>query len=78
MIWKTRITEMTGSKYPIIMGAFAGFGTAQFAAAFSNTGGFGIITAANYRTPKKFREALRLAKEITDKPYSKGTSQNPK
>ena len=24
LIWKTRITEMTGTRYPIIMGAFAG------------------------------------------------------
>lgn len=39
MIWKTRITEMiNGLQYPIIMGAFAIIGRAEFAAAFSNAG----------------------------------------
>ena len=67
--WNTSITKMTESKYPIIMGAFAGFGMAQFAASFSTAGGFGIITASIYNKPEKFREALKLAKKLTDKPF---------
>ncbi|TXT61474.1 MAG: Nitronate monooxygenase [Promethearchaeota archaeon] len=69
MKWKTKFTEITGVKYPIIMGAFAGLGRAEFAAEFSNAGGLGIITALNYRTAEKFRSALKKAKSITENPF---------
>ncbi|GAI70590.1 unnamed protein product [marine sediment metagenome] len=39
MIWKTNINKMTGTKYPLIMAAFAGYGKTEFAALFSNAGG---------------------------------------
>jgi len=29
MEWKTRVTEILGSKYPIIQGAYGGFGAIQ-------------------------------------------------
>ena len=38
---------MTGTKYPLIMAAFAGYGKTEFAALFSNAGGLGVITALN-------------------------------
>lgn len=68
MNWKTRITQMTGIKYPIIMGAFAGSGRTEFAASFSNAGGLGIITALNYKL-EDFKHELIKMKELTDKPY---------
>ena len=68
MIWKTRINQMTKTKYPIIMGAFAGLGTAKFAAAFSNAGGFGIITALNYKVDG-FKKVLQGMESMTDKPF---------
>ena len=49
MIWKTQITKLTKTKYPLIMAAFAGLGKTEFASSFSNAGGLGIITALNYR-----------------------------
>jgi len=36
MKWETKITKMTGVKFPLIMGAFAVIGKADFASAFSN------------------------------------------
>ena len=77
MIWKTRITEMTGTEYPIIMGAFALLGRAEFAAAFSNAGGFGIITALNFKNNKEFREELDKMKNLTDKPWGVNFSVMP-
>ncbi|MFX0071322.1 MAG: NAD(P)H-dependent flavin oxidoreductase [Candidatus Hermodarchaeota archaeon] len=68
MIWRTRINLMTKTKYPLIMGAFAGLGTGKFAAAFSNAGGLGIITALNYNL-EKFRIELQNIKALTDKPF---------
>lgn len=32
MNWKTKVTELLGSKYPIIQEAFGGFGTSALAA----------------------------------------------
>jgi nitronate monooxygenase len=68
MEWKTRVTEILGSKYPIIQGAFGGFGTSAIAAPVSEAGGFGIITASALGTPEKLREDIRRARSITDKP----------
>lgn len=69
MIWNTRITKMTNTQYPIIMGAFAIIGKAEFAAAFSNAGGLGIITALNFRTNEEFQEEIDKMKKLTNKPY---------
>ncbi len=77
MIWKTNITEMIGIKYPIIMGAFAGVGRAEFAAAFSNAGGLGIITALNYNTNKVFQNEIDKMKNLTDKPFGVNFSIMP-
>ena len=77
MKWKTRITEMTGAEYPIVMGAFALLGHAEFAAAFSNAGGFGIITALNFKTNEEFRAELEKMKGLTDKPWGVNFSVMP-
>jgi nitronate monooxygenase len=68
MIWKTAINKMTGTKYPLIMAAFAGLGRTEFAAAFSNAGGLGIITGLNYRLDS-FKSELIKMQTLTDKPY---------
>jgi len=69
MIWKTKITQMTEVKYPLIMGAFAVIGTAKFASAFSNADGLGIITAINYPDIESFQAELEKMKTLTDKPF---------
>lgn len=69
MIWTTKITKMMNTEYPIIMGAFAIIGKAEFAAAFSNAGGLGIITALNFNTPEEFQEEIDKMKQLTNKPY---------
>ncbi len=77
MKWKTKITELVGIKYPFIMGAFAGVGKAEFTAAFCNAGGLGILTAINYNTSEKFRNAIKKVKELTDKPFGVNFSIMP-
>jgi len=69
MNWKTRVTELLGSKYPIVQGAFGGFGTSTLAAPVSEAGGFGIITASALRTPERLREDIRKARSMTDRPF---------
>ena len=69
MNWNTTVTELLGSKYPIIQGAFGGFGTSAIAAPVSEAGGFGIITASSWRTPERLREDIKKARSMTDKPF---------
>jgi NAD(P)H-dependent flavin oxidoreductase YrpB (nitropropane dioxygenase family) len=69
MKWETKITQMAGVKFPLIMGAFAIIGRAEFASAFSNAGGLGIITAINYPKLEDFRTELEHMLLLTDKPF---------
>lgn len=69
MIWRTKINEITKTKYPLIMAAFAGLSSVKFAAAFSNSGGLGIITAMNYDLQDFKSEIIRM-QTLTDKPFA--------
>jgi nitronate monooxygenase len=77
MIWKTRINQITGTKYPVLMGAFGGLGRTEFAAAFSNAGGLGIITALNYPNAADFKQQLEKMRDLTDKPFGVNFSVIP-
>lgn len=66
MEWKTRVTELLGCKYPILEGAYAGFGNWQFAAAVAETGAHGLITASVSRTPEQLREDIRRCRDATE------------
>ena len=70
MEWKTRITERLGIQYPIIQGALAMIGRAKLAAAVSEAGGLGMITAWTLKKPEKLREEIRLLRSMTDKPFA--------
>ncbi|HEY41555.1 MAG TPA: nitronate monooxygenase [Dehalococcoidia bacterium] len=65
MEWKTRITEMFNCKYPILEGAYAGFGNWEFAAACAEAGVHGLITASTSRTPEQLREDIRSCRKAT-------------
>ncbi|MBA2874141.1 NAD(P)H-dependent flavin oxidoreductase [Thermaerobacillus caldiproteolyticus] len=69
MQWKTRVTELLGIKYPIIQGGLAYLAYADLAAAVSNAGGLGQITAMSLETPEKLREEIKKVKEKTDRPF---------
>jgi len=75
--YKTLFTEMTGVEYPIIMGAFAGLGKAEFAAPVSEAGCFGIITTHNFKTVQKFRAELEKMRSLTLKPFGVNFSVGP-
>ena len=65
---KTRITEMFGIRHPIIQGGMHYVGFAEMAAAVSNAGGLGIITALTQGTPEKLANEIARCKDMTDKP----------
>jgi len=70
MEWNTRITSQLNIKYPIIQGALAMIGRAELAAAVSEAGGLGMITAWTLKTPDRLRKEIHKLREITDKPFA--------
>ena len=62
------ITEVLGIEYPILQGAMAWISDAGMAAAVSNAGGAGIISAGG-RTTDYVRDEIRRAKKLTTKPF---------
>ena len=66
---KTRITEMLGIRHPIIQGGMHFVGFAELAAAVSNAGGLGIITALTQPTPELLAKEIARCREMTDKPF---------
>jgi NAD(P)H-dependent flavin oxidoreductase YrpB (nitropropane dioxygenase family) len=67
-IVKTRITELLGIEHPIVQGGMMWVGTAEMAAAVSNAGGLGIITALTQPTPDALRAEIDRCRQMTDKP----------
>jgi enoyl-[acyl-carrier protein] reductase II len=67
-MFKSKICEMIGIKYPIFQGGMAWVADSSLAAAVSNAGGLGIIAAANAPT-EWVRDEIRKTKALTDKPF---------
>lgn len=69
MKWNTRVTELLGIDYPIIQGGLAHLAYADLAAAVSNAGGLGQITAMSLEGPEKLKDEIRRVKSMTNKPF---------
>ena len=66
---KTRLTELLGTRYPIIQGGMQNVGYAELAAAVSNAGALGIITGLTQPTPEDLAKEIARCKEMTDQPF---------
>jgi len=66
---KTRITELFGIEHPIIQGGMHYVGYAKLAAAVSNAGGLGIITALTLGSPELLAKEIALCRQMTEKPF---------
>jgi NAD(P)H-dependent flavin oxidoreductase YrpB (nitropropane dioxygenase family) len=77
-MFKTRITQMLGIEYPIIQGGMMWLSTAELAAAVSNAGGFGIITALSCGSKEGLRQEIHKCKGLTDKPFGVNVSMLPR
>ena len=69
MAIKTRITELLGIEAPIVQGGMMWVGRAELAAAVSNAGGLGILTALTQPTPDDLRREIDRCRTMTDKPF---------
>ena len=70
MPFKTRITELLGIEHPIVQGGMQSVGLAELAAAVSNAGGLGILTALTQPTPEALREEIERCRSMTNKPFA--------
>ncbi|MCL2392220.1 MAG: enoyl-[acyl-carrier-protein] reductase FabK [Oscillospiraceae bacterium] len=65
---KTPICDLIAIKYPIFQGGMAWISDANLAAAVSNSGGLGIISAMN-ADADYLRTQIHKARELTNKPF---------
>lgn len=66
---KTRLTELLNIDLPIIQGGLAYLAYSELAAAVSNAGGLGQVTALSLRTAEQLREEIQKTKNLTQKPF---------
>src|ERR1700691_5840096 len=64
----TRLTEMLGVKYPIMLAGMAGVSLAEVVAAVSEAGGYGVRGAGNI-TPDEITDEIARVRSLTDKPF---------
>lgn len=69
MNWETRVTKLLNIEYPIIQGGLAYLAYADLAAAVSNAGGLGQITAMSLPSPEALRAEIEKVRTLTDKPF---------
>lgn len=68
-MFQTRITELLGIEYPLIQGGMLWLSRAEMAAAVSNAGGLGILSAATFPSREELKAEIQKTKEMTDKPF---------
>lgn len=72
MALKSRVCEMLGIQYPILLAGMGGASVPRLAAAVSNAGGLGVLGAAAC-SPDQLREWIREVRSLTDKPFGVDT-----
>jgi len=66
---RTKFTEAFGIEAPVVQGGMQWVGRAELAAAVSDAGGLGLITALTQPTPADLANEIARARDLTDKPF---------
>lgn len=66
---RNRITDMLGIRYPIVQGGMMWVGRAELAAAVSDAGGLGILTALTQPTPEALTLEIERCRRMTSRPF---------
>ncbi len=69
-VLKTRITEMLGIRYPILLGAMQWLARAELVSAVSNAGGLGVMSSASFPSAEELRAEIRKCRTLTDRPFA--------
>lgn len=65
---KTKITEILGIKYPILLSGMSWISVPKMVAAVSNAGGLGILATGPFNA-EQTRAAVKEIRSLTDKPF---------
>ncbi|SCF24887.1 2-nitropropane dioxygenase precursor [Micromonospora viridifaciens] len=66
---RNAFTEAFGIQHPIVQGGMQWVATAELAAAVSNAGGLGLISALTQPTPQHLADEIARCRKLTDKPF---------
>ncbi|MDX2469464.1 MAG: nitronate monooxygenase [SAR324 cluster bacterium] len=66
---KTKFTELTGVKYPVMSGGMMWVSTKELVSAVANAGGFGVMTGLSFGTPDLMVDEIRKLRKMTDNPF---------
>ncbi|KAI0844662.1 2-nitropropane dioxygenase family oxidoreductase [Daldinia vernicosa] len=69
MPFDTELTRRLGIKIPVVQGGMQHVGYAELAAAVSNAGGLGILTALTQPSPEDLRSEIRRCRKMTKNPF---------
>lgn len=69
-VFRTRLTELLGIRHPIIQGGLSRLAYAELAAAVSNAGGLGQVTATFLHSAEELRAQIERARQLTDQPFA--------
>jgi nitronate monooxygenase len=72
MTLHSRVCDILGIRYPILLAGMGGASVPRLAAAVSNAGGLGVLGAAAC-SPDQLREWIRETRSLTDKPFGVDT-----
>jgi len=68
-MFKTRVTEMLGIEYPLIVGTMGSMTFGEYVAAVAEAGALCCIASAFFQSKEELREDIKKAKSLTDKPF---------
>jgi nitronate monooxygenase len=66
---KTRVSQLLGTRVPIVQGGMQWVGTAEMAAAVSNAGGLGTLSALTQPTPEDLGREIDRCRSLTGQPF---------
>lgn len=69
-MFSTRVTQLLGIRHPIVQGGMQWVGRAELAAAVSNAGGLGTLTALTQPTPADLLREIHRCRSMTDQPFA--------
>ncbi|KAG5716732.1 Nitronate monooxygenase [Termitomyces sp. T112] len=65
----TPLTKLLGIRVPVVQGGMQWVGVPKLAAAVTEAGGLGILTALTQPSPEALRTAIRETRKLTSKPF---------
>ncbi|MCZ4282912.1 nitronate monooxygenase [Kiloniella laminariae] len=69
-VFKTRLTDLLGIRYPVLCGGLLHLADANYVAAVVNAGAMGFISALTFPDPEQLRDEIRKCRELTSgKPF---------